>query len=82
MLPDIENIDIMLGTNHFERKKNDFSNSVRRPESPSYNTLGNSDPNPHFYSGDNGTRNVVEHGHNSRGTDSSVEFSRLSGELI
>ena len=40
MLPDIENNHIMLGTNHFEREESDFSNFVRKPESPNYHTLG------------------------------------------
>ena len=41
MLSDIENLDIMLGSNHLEREKNELSNSVLRPESPSYNALVN-----------------------------------------
>ena len=35
MLSDIENMDIMPGSNHFEREESEFSNSVRRPGSPS-----------------------------------------------
>ena len=34
MLSDIENLDIMLGSNHQEREESELSNSVRRPESP------------------------------------------------
>ena len=41
MLSSIENMDIMLGTNHFERDESELSNSVRRPESPSDNALVN-----------------------------------------
>ena len=34
MLLDIENMDIMLGSNHFEREENELGNTVRKPESP------------------------------------------------
>ena len=39
LLSDIGNMDIKLGGNHFERDESEFSNSVRRSESPSYETL-------------------------------------------
>ena len=29
MLSDIENMDVLLDTNHFEREESEFSNSVR-----------------------------------------------------
>ena len=35
MLSDIQDLDIMLGENTPEREESEFSNSVRRPESPS-----------------------------------------------
>ena len=44
MPSDIENIYTMLGGNHFEWDECKFSGSVRRPESPSYNTLVNMNP--------------------------------------
>ena len=47
MLSDIENPDIWLGSNRLEREEREFSNSVRRPESPSYNALVNHDVNSH-----------------------------------
>ena len=36
MLSDIQNIDIMLGSNHLAIEESEFTNSVRRPESPRY----------------------------------------------
>ena len=44
MASDIENIDTMLGGNHFEWDECKFSVSFRRPESSSYNTLVNMNP--------------------------------------
>ena len=35
MLSFIENLDIMRCSNHLEREGSEFSNTVRRPESPS-----------------------------------------------
>ena len=35
MLPDIEDLDIMLEGNHLEREESENSNSGRRPDSPS-----------------------------------------------
>ena len=32
MLPDIENMDILLDSNRLERGESELSNSVRRPE--------------------------------------------------
>ena len=39
MLSDLENMDILLGSNLFEREDSEFGNSARRPESPSYDSL-------------------------------------------
>ena len=47
MLSDIENLDIMLGSNHLEREESETSNSVHRPESPNYTALVNHDVNSH-----------------------------------
>ena len=47
MLSDIENLDLMFGSNHLEREESELSNSVRRPESPSWNALVNHDVNSH-----------------------------------
>ena len=71
----------MLGSNHLERDESEFSNSVRRPESPSYNTLANHDVNFHSNSRDNEIRGYAGSGQNSGEVDSSSEINRLSGEL-
>ena len=38
MLSDVENLYIMLGSNLLEKDESEFSDPVRRPASPSYNT--------------------------------------------
>ena len=43
ILSDIESLDIMLGDNHLEREGNEFSDSLRRPDSPNVNALENND---------------------------------------
>ena len=81
MISDIENIDILLGGNHFERGESEPSTSVRRPRSSSYNTLVNSGLNPNTNPREDEIRNYTEHGHDSGGTETSSEYKRLSGEL-
>ena len=49
MLSDFENLDIMLGENHFntrERDKSLNSNLARRPDSSTSNNFGNGDKPP------------------------------------
>ena len=81
MLSDSENMDIMLGTNLFEREESELSNSIRRPGSPCYNALVNNDSNSHCNSRENEIRGFASHSHNSGGTESSGEFNRLTVEL-
>ena len=81
MLSYIENLDIMLGSNRLEREPSEFSNSVRRPESPSYNALVNHDVNSHSIYREHEIRVYAGNGHNSCETDSSSDINRLSGEL-
>ena len=52
VLSDIENLDIMFGSNHLEREESNFSNSVHRPECPRYNALVNHDVSSHSNSRD------------------------------
>ena len=47
MLPDIENLDVMLDGNRLERDESEISNHGKRPESASYNTLLNQNSNSH-----------------------------------
>ena len=36
MLSDIANLDFIVGGNHLEREGSEFSDSIRRPDSPNY----------------------------------------------
>ena len=81
MLSEIRNLDIMLGGIRLEREESEFSNSVRRPESPSYNALANHDVNSHTNSREDEIRCYAENCHNSREVDSSSEINKLSLEL-
>ena len=58
MLSNIENMDIMLGSNHFEKEESELSNSVRRPERPCYNALSNHDLNSQSNSRENEIRGL------------------------
>ena len=79
MLSDIENLDIMLGSNHLEREGSEISNSVRRPESPSYTALTSSDINSLSNSRDNEINGYAGNCQNLRETDSSSEINSLQG---
>ena len=81
MFSHIETLDIMLGINHLEREESDISNSVRRPESPSYNALASHDVNSHTNSRKYEIRGYAGICPNSREVDSSSDNNRLSGEL-
>ena len=74
-------MDIILGSNHFEREDTEFGNSVRRPKSPSYDALVDLNTNSHSNSGENEIKRFAENGHNSREIDASSEINWLSGEL-
>ena len=80
MLSDIENIDIMLEENHFERGESDSSIPVRRRGSSSYIILVNSGVNRIINPREDEIRNYTEHGHDSGGTETSSDFNWLSGE--
>ena len=41
MLSDIENLDIILGGNHLEREGSEFSDSIRKHDSPNFNAPEN-----------------------------------------
>ena len=81
MLSEIENLDIILGDNYLETGKSEFSDSIRRPDSPNYNALEGKEEDSYPNPGENRSSNSASYGHNSAGTDSSSEFNRLSGEL-
>ena len=84
MLSDLENLDIMLGENHFNRNERDgsvSSNFGRRPGSTSADELGNSGENRHSVTRDIDPGNNANYGRNSIGGNSSAEINKLSSEL-
>ena len=82
MLSDIENLDIMLGANHFDRNERDesISNRARRTGSASGDEFENNE-NDHLNIGDFGPGTSANHGQNSTGGNSSAEINKLSSEL-
>ena len=84
MLSDIENLDIMLGGNHFDRNERNESvnsNQAGRPESLFGDEFGDENENEFPNPGNNGPSPNTELGHNSIRECSSVEINRLSSEL-
>ena len=81
MLSDIENLDIMLGGNHFERKESEDSNLARRRERISCNASENNEEILYSNPSENrSSSNSAALGKNSAGTTSSAELKKLSGE--
>ena len=82
MLSDIENLDVMLGENHFsdaDRKESLNSNLARRPQSATSNNFENGYEEIYL------NRNLgvnAEYGLNSASGNSRAEMNRLSSELI
>ena len=84
MLSDLENLDIMLGENHFNRNERDgsvSSNFGRRPGSTSADELGNNGENRHSVTRDIDPGNNADYGRNSIGGNSSAEINKLTSEL-
>ena len=84
MLSDIENLDIMLGENHFnrnERDESDSSNFGRRPDSASADELENNGENRYSATRDIDPSDNAECGRISIGGNSSAEINKLSSEL-
>ena len=85
MLSDIENLDIMLGEDHFNTRERDGSLNIklpRRPGSVVCNEYENEEENIH---GNPRTANLgisANFDHNSVTANSSAEINRLSSELI
>ena len=82
MLSDIENLDIMLGENHFNRNGRDESlgsNSARRPERE--NEFEHDDEDRHLDSRVADPSTNADYGQNSTECNSSAESNRLSYEL-
>ena len=71
----------MLGGNHLQREVREFSDSIRRLDSPNHNVPENHKENSCPSSRENRSSTISNYGLNSARRDSIVEFTRLSGEL-
>ena len=84
MLSDIENLDIMLGENHFNRDERDESlniNCARRQESTIEDEFENNNENRQLDLRDVDLSTNANYGQNSSEGNSSAEINRLSSEL-
>ena len=84
ILSDIENLDIMLGENHFNGSGRDNSlngTSIRRQNSIVSNNLEDEETNLHSENENLGIGTSAGYGHNSASLDSQAEINRLSSEL-
>ena len=84
VLPDIENLDIMLGGDHYngtERERSLESNSVRRRESITSNNLDNEGESLFSNCRNDEPRTSADFGQNSAEANSLAEINRLSSEL-
>ena len=84
ILSDIENLDIMLGENHFDGTERDESlegTSIRRQESVTSNNLENEGLDPYADHGNPRVGTSVVYGQNSASVDSQAEINKLSSEL-
>ena len=84
ILSDIENLDIMLGENHFNDMRRDESldgTSIRRQESVTSNNLENEEMNLHSDHRNPETGTSAGYDRNSASIDSQAEINKLSSEL-
>ena len=84
ILSNIENLDIMLGENHFngsERDESLNSTSVRRHESVMSNNLDEGVENPYSDHRNANVRSSADYGQSSADMNSQAEINRLSIEL-
>ena len=84
ILSDIENLDIMLGNNHFngiERERSLDSNSARRRNSVVSDNQENEDESLYSNCRNNEPRTSADLGQNSAEANSLAEINRLSSEL-
>ena len=80
-LSDMEDLDIMLGGSHFDRKKSEDSILARRPRSDNGDVSENNEENLHPNTRESGSGKSADLGQNSTNASSSAEINRLSGEL-
>ena len=84
ILSDIENLDIMLGENHFNDTRRDESldgTSIRRQESITSNNLENEEMDLHSNHRNLGVGTCAGYDRNSASIDSQAEINKLSSEL-
>ena len=84
ILSDIENLDIMLGENHFNDARRDGSltgTSIRRQESITSNNLENEEMDFHSDHRNLGVGTSAGYDQNSASIDSQAEINKLSSEL-
>ena len=84
MLSDIENLDIIIGENHFDRNERDESlnsNCARRQESTIEDEFENDNGNRRLDSKEINPETKANYGQNSSEGNSSAEINRLSSEL-
>ena len=84
MFSDTENLDIMLGENHFdlvEREESSNSNLARRPESANSNNFQNDGEDMHLNPRIINSGISTDSDRNSATANSSAEINRLSSEL-
>ena len=55
-------LDVMIESGHYEREDGEFGDSVRRPDSPSYDALIDRNSNSHSYSKENENRGIAGNG--------------------
>ena len=80
----IENLDIMLGANHFngtEKDESPYSTSVRRHESVMSNNLDEGEEGPNSDHRNSNVRSSADYGQNSADMNSEAEINKLSSEL-
>ena len=84
ILSDIENLDIMLGDNHFNDTRRDESldgTSIRRQENITSNNLENEEMDLHSNHRNLGVGTSAGYDRNSASIDSQAEINKLSSEL-
>ena len=84
ILSDIENLDIMLGGDHFngaERERSLYSTSARRRESITSNNLENEGESPYSNHRNDDLRTSADYGRHSADASSQAEINKLSCEL-
>ena len=81
MILDLENMDMIIVSGHYEREDSEFGNSVRRPECLCYDALIDHNSNTLSNPRENEIGGFAGNGQSSAEIDSSCDLNRLSNEL-